>query len=109
MIVPAPHFLIEECDLYFANDSNEKITTVKNLKINIYSKNLHKKDEIELKNINLNKLDLDLRYIDIKNFYKHLNYSITKPIYFTNSNLFFRDYNNEIIPISKIMKTIKTM
>ena len=104
LIVPAPHFLIEECDLYFANDSNEKITTVKNLKINIYSKNLHKKDEIELKNINLNKLDLDLQYIDIKNFYNHLKYSITKPIYFTNSNLFFREHNNEIISISKIKK-----
>ena len=104
LMVPAPHFLIEECDLYFANDSNEKITTLKNLKINIYSKNLHKKDEIELKNINLNKLDLDLRYIDIKNFYSHLNYSITKPIYFDNSNLFFRDDNNEIISISKIKK-----
>tara|TARA_B100001741_G_scaffold182770_1_gene150490 strand:+ start:1141 stop:2571 length:1431 start_codon:yes stop_codon:yes gene_type:complete len=104
LIVPAPHFLIEECDLYFANDSNEKITTVRNLKINIYSKNLHKKDEIELKNINLNKLDLDLQYIDIKNFYNHLKYSITKPIYFTNSNLFFREHNNEIISISKIKK-----
>ena len=104
LIVPTPHFLIEECDLYFSNDSNEKITTVKNLKINIYSKNLHKKQKIELKSINLNKLDLDIQFIDLKNFNNHLNNSITKPIYFNNSNLFFRDNYNEIVSISKIKK-----
>ena len=39
LMIPTPHFLIEECDLYFANDSKERITRVKNLKINIYTKN----------------------------------------------------------------------
>jgi AsmA family. len=102
LMIPTPHFLIEECDLYFANDSKERITRVKNLKINIYTKNLHKKEKIELKNIYLNKIDFDLNFIDLKNFYNHLNYSITKPIYFTNSNLFFRDNSNEIISISKL-------
>ena len=104
LMIPAPHFLIEQCDLYFTNDSTERITGVKNLKINIYSKNLHRKEKIELKNIYLNKTDFDLHFIDLKNFYNHLNYNITKPIYFTNSNLFFRDKNNEIISISKIKK-----
>ncbi len=104
LIIPTPHFLIEECDLYFSNDSKERITRVKNLKINIYSKNLHKKEKIELKNINLNKTDFDLHFEDLKNFYNHLNNNITKPIYFTNSNLFFRDNKNEIISISKIKK-----
>ncbi len=102
LMLPTPHFLIEECDIHFSNDPKEKILKVKHLKINVFSKNLHKKENIELKNIHLNKVDLDLQFIDIKNFYNHLKYNISKPIYINNSNLFFRDQNKEIILISKI-------
>ena len=102
LMLPTPHFLIEECDIHFSNDPKKKILTVKHLKINVFSKNLHKKENIELKNIHLNKVDLDLQFIDIKNFYNHLKYNISKPIYINNSNLFFRDQNKEIILISKI-------
>ena len=102
LMVPAPHFLIEECDIYFADDSEKKILKAKYLKINIYSKNLHKKEKIELKNIFLNKVDLDLQFVDIKNFYNHIKNSITKPILIKNSNFFFRNYEDEIISISKI-------
>ncbi len=102
LILPTPHFLIEECDIYFLNDLKEKILKTKNLKINVFSKNLHKKENIELKNIHLKKADLDLQFIDIKNFYNHLKYNISKPIYINKSNLFFRDQNKEIILISKI-------
>ena len=104
LMVPAPHFLIEECDIYFSNDPDEKILTAKHLKINIYSKNLHQKEKIELKNIYLNKVDLDIKFEDIKNFYHHLKYNISKPIDFHNSNFFVRDEKNEIISISKIKK-----
>jgi len=104
LMIPTPHFLIEECDIYFLKNPKEKILKAKNLKINIFSKNLHKKEKIELKNIRLNKVDLDLQFIDIKNFYKHLKNNITKPIYLTNANFFFRDQNKEIISISKIKK-----
>ena len=102
LMLPTPHFLIEECDIHFSNDPKEKILKAKHLKINVFSKNLHKKENIELKNIHLNKVDLDLQFIDIKNFYNHLKYNISKPIYINNSNLFFRDQNKEIILISKI-------
>ena len=68
LMLPTPHFLIEECDIHFSNDPKEKILKAKNLKINIFSKNLHKKEKIELKNIYLNKVDLDLQFVDIKNF-----------------------------------------
>ena len=104
LILPTPHFLIEECDIYFSNNPKEKILKAKHLKINIFSKNLHKKEKIELKNIRLNKVDLDLQFIDIKNFYNHLKNNITKPIYLANANFFFRDQNKEIISISKIKK-----
>ncbi len=102
LMLPTPHFLIEECDIYFSKDPKEKILKVKHLKINVFSKNLHKKENIELKNIHLKKVDLDLQFIDIKNFYNHLKYNISKPIYINNGNLFFRDQNKEIILISKI-------
>ena len=102
LMVPAPHFLIEECDIYFENNSEEKILKAKYLKINIFSKNLHKKEKIELKNIYLNKIDLDLQFVDLKNFYNHLKNNITKPIFLKNSNFFFRNDKDEIISISKI-------
>ncbi len=102
LMLPSPHFLIEECDIYFLNNTNEKILKAKHLKINIFSKNLHKKEKIELKSIYLNKVDLDLQMVNIKNFYHHLKNNITKPIYINNANIFFRDENQEIISISKI-------
>jgi len=102
LMVPAPHFLIEECDIYFLDDPEEKILEAKYLKINVFSKNLHKKEEIELKSIYLNKVDLDLQFIDVKNFYNHLKNNITKPIFLKNSNFFFRNDKDEIISISKI-------
>ena len=104
LMLPTPHFLIEECDIYFSNNPSEKIIKAKHLKINIFSKNLHKKEKIEFKSIELNKLDLDLQFSDIKNFYSHLKNNITKPIYIYNSNVFFKDQNKEIISISKIKK-----
>ena len=88
LMIPTPHFLIEECDIHFSNNPKEKILKAKNLKINIFSKNLHKKEKIELKNIHINKVDLDLQFIDIKNFYNHLKDNISKPIYINNSNFF---------------------
>ena len=100
LMIPTPHFLIEECDIHFLNDP-KKVLKAKNLKINIFSKNLHKKEKIELKNIRLNKIDLDLQFNDIKNFYNHLK-NISKPIYIKNSNFFFRNHEKEIISISKI-------
>jgi len=102
LMLPAPHFLIEECDIYFSNNPKDKLLKVKHLKINIFSKNLHKKEKIELKNISLKKVDLDLQFINIKNFYNHLKNNISKPIYLKNSNLFLKDKNKEIILISKI-------
>ena len=104
LILPSPHFLIEECDIYFANDKKEKILKAKYLKINVFLKNLHKKEKIELKDIHINNIDLDLKFLDIKNFYNHLKYNISKPIYLSNSNFFFKNDEKEIVSISKIKK-----
>ena len=102
LILPTPHFLIEECDLFFSSDHKEKLAKVKNLRINVYSKNLYKKEKIELKSIILKQVDFDLQIKDVKNFYNHLRKNITKPIKVRNSNFFFRDQDKNIILISKI-------
>ena len=102
LMLPSPHFLIEECDISFSNNPNKNVLKAKHLKINIFSKNLHKKEKIEFKNIELKKIDLELQFVDIMNFYNHLKYNITKPIFIRNSNVFFKDQNKEIISISKI-------
>tara|TARA_Y100000590_G_C15683824_1_gene1000835 strand:- start:638 stop:2062 length:1425 start_codon:yes stop_codon:yes gene_type:complete len=104
LILPSPHFLIEECDMYFTQDSKEKILKAKYLKINVFLKNLHKKEKIELKEIRIKNADVDLKFLDIKNFYSHLKYNISKPIYLSNSNFFFKNEEKEILSISKIKK-----
>ena len=43
LMLPTPHFLIEECDIHFSNDPKEKILKAKHLKINVFSKNLNQK------------------------------------------------------------------
>ena len=102
LILPTPHFLIEECDLFFSNDPKEEFAKIKNLKIKVYFKNLHKKEKIELKSLNFKKTDFDLQFVDLNNFYNHIKKNITKPIFIKNSNFFFRDQNKKIILISKI-------
>ena len=102
LILPTPHFLIEECDLFFSDDPKEELAKVKNLRINVYIKNLHKKEKIELKSLTLKQIDFDLQFKDVKNFYNHLRKNIIKPIYIKNSNFFFRDQDKKILLISKI-------
>ena len=104
LMLPSPHFLIEECDIYFDKDPKERILKAKYLKINIFLKNLHKKEKIKLKDISIKKADLDLKFLDIENFYSHLKYNIFKPINISNSNFFFRNDKKEITLISKIKK-----
>ena len=50
-IFPSPHFLIEECNLYFLENKKDNFFLVKNLKINVFLKNLHQKKNIEFQKI----------------------------------------------------------
>tara|TARA_B100000579_G_scaffold404335_1_gene389078 strand:- start:3366 stop:4802 length:1437 start_codon:yes stop_codon:yes gene_type:complete len=102
-MLPSPQLIIEDCDVYFLG-KKEKFLSLKNVVIKISSKNLYKKEKIELRKIYISKNDLDINFKDIRNYYNHLKSSITKPILIKNSNLFFRNKNEEIILISKINK-----
>ena len=71
-------------DLFFSSDHKEKLAKVKNLRINVYSKNLYKKEKIELKSIILKQVDFDLQIKDVKNFYNHLRKNIFRIIHSKN-------------------------
>ena len=73
LMLPTPHFLIEECDIHFSNDPKEKILKAKHLKINVFSKNLHKKENIELKSIHLKKVHNRCNGIAQHKLWKHPN------------------------------------
>ena len=101
---PQPHFIIEESGLYFLNNDKNELAKVKNLKVYIFLKNLHNLDKIELKKIRFNKVNFNFELADIKNFYKHLNTNITKPIEIRNSNFFYKNEKKKIISISNSKK-----
>ena len=65
---------------------------------------LHNLDKIELKKIRFNKVNFNFELADIKNFYKHLNTNIAKPIEIRNSNFFYQNEKKEIISISNSKK-----
>ena len=101
---PQPHFIIEESGLYFLNNDKNELAKVKNLKVYIFLKNLHNIHKIELKKIRFNKVNFNFELDDIKNFYKHLNTNIAKPIEIRNSNFFYKNEKKEIISISNSKK-----
>ena len=101
---PQPHFMIEESGLYFLNNDKNELAKVKNLKVYIFLKNLHNLDKIELKKIRFDQVNFNFELTDIKNFYKHLNTNITKPIEIRNSNFFYKNEKKEIISISNSKK-----
>ena len=101
---PQPHFMIEESGLYFLNNDKNELAKVKNLKVYIFLKNLHNIHKIELKKIRFDRVNFNFELADIKNFYKHLNTNITKPIEIRNSNFFYKNEKKEIISISNSKK-----
>tara|TARA_Y100000590_G_scaffold457952_1_gene611641 strand:+ start:362 stop:1786 length:1425 start_codon:yes stop_codon:yes gene_type:complete len=101
---PQPHFIIEQSSLYFNNNDEKPIADVKNLKVFLLLKNLNNLKKIEIKKIQLNKVNFNLNFEDIKNFHKHMNQNITKPIEIKNSNFFYKDIENNILSISSSKK-----
>ncbi len=101
-IIPKPHFLIETSNLFFSTDSEKELAKINNLKVFLSLANLHNKEKINIKEIKINKANFYLNNIIIKNFHKHLQANITKPIKINNSIFFYLDKNDVVTTISPI-------
>ncbi len=100
---PTPHFTTKETTIY-SNES--EISKIKELKIFISLDNLFSLKDIKIKdiifenaNFNLNKKNYDLFLQLLDNDYKDGNLTIK------DSNIFFRYVEDEVLFISKILKT----
>ena len=105
-ILPAPHFLIKDSKI-FKKESNKtsSLADIKNLKIFIGQNNFFDKEKMNLKHIKINNANFSLLRNDL-NFLKdrsNNNFS-NKKIEINNSNIFFKDNNDEAVAIIKIRK-----
>lgn len=97
---PQPHFIVEKTTIGFLNQKNE-IAEINKLKINLSIKNLNKLDRLEITKIVINKANFNITFKELKNFSKHMNTNIHKPISVKNSNFFLKNQNGDILSISK--------
>ena len=101
-LLPKPHFIIQSSVINLT-DVND-IIKLDQFKVLVKLKNLHKKDEIQLKKIIINKANLKFKYLDLISFHQHLQKKITKPIYIYNSNFFYYNKEGKNILISPTKK-----
>ena len=99
-LLPRPHFVTK--DLSILRDDKE-IGITKNFKINIEVKNFFSFNEIQFKDLIFNKSDFNVYQQDLVFFENLLK---TEPsenkIIIKNSNIFFKDNNDDILFINKI-------
>ena len=103
--VPKPHILIEEANLNFNKNNDDKFAKLKNIKLYISIIDLYRTDKISIKEMKVNKGNFYFKKNTIYNFMDHLNKAIVKPIKISNSNFFYLSKNNEvanIVPIKEL-------
>jgi len=102
-LLPRPHFVTK--DLSILRDDKE-IGITKNFKINIKAKNFFSFNKIKFKDLIFNKSDFNIYQQDLVFFENLLK---TEPsenkIIIKNSNIFFKDNNDDILFINKIKKS----
>ena len=105
-ILPSPHFLIKDSEIFIDELGNKKaLAEIKNLKVFINQKNFFSKKNMNIKKIIINQGNFTLLKDDLILLNKfENNYLSNKKIYIDNSNIFFKDNLNEIISIVKIDK-----
>ncbi len=101
-LLPKPHFSAKNLSIF---QSEKEIGITKNLKIFIGLSNFLSINEIEIKDLAFNKTDFNID-IDDLNFFQNL--LKTEPhqndIYFNNSNIFFKNDDDQVLFINKIKK-----
>ena len=102
-LLPKPHFVTKDLAI-LRND--KEIGIVKNFRINIKVKNFFSFNEIQFKDLIFNKSDFNIYQQDLVFFENLLK---TEPsenkIVIKNSNIFFKDDNDDILFINKIKKS----
>ena len=104
-VFPRPHYLVEKAnlDINIEND-NSSIIETSNLKIFIPMKKIYSKSNIEIDEIELEKVNIYFNMDDILDFRNHLYYKINKPIYIKKSKFFLLDESKKTILISPLKK-----
>lgn len=103
LVFPSPHLFIDRANLSLdITKDNSSIVETNNVKIFIPLSNIFSKNEIEIKKIEIDSINIRFKIFDIKEFRKHLHYKINKPIKIKKSKFFYLDKNNNTILISPI-------
>ena len=105
-ILPSPHFLIKNAKIL--NDNNENpsaLSEIKKLKIFISQKNLFNKEKIYLKKVVIENANFSFKDSDFEFLKKINNKKLSKKtVKINDSNVFFKNKENETIAIIKITK-----
>ena len=102
-LLPKPHYLAKNLTIL---NENGDIAIAKNLKVFIAIKKFFFINEIEIKDLVFKKTDFEISYKDLPFFYKLLKTAPNEnKIIIKDSNIFFKDKNNETLFINKIYES----
>ncbi len=100
--IPSPHLLIKNADLKIQNNETDSLGEIENIKVFISIAELYKSKNFQIKKIVIDKSNLYLNNLSLKNFIKNIKKSIVGNLIIKNTTLFYKDKKEEIILISKI-------
>ena len=99
-LLPKPHFSVKNLSIFH---NKREIGVTKNLKVFIGLSDFFLIDKINIKNLAFNNTDFNIKFEDLSFFQ---NLLVTEPnqnnIIFNESNIFFKNENDEVLFINKI-------
>jgi|TARA_B100000929_G_scaffold188174_1_gene148937 hypothetical protein len=100
--IPSPHLLIQKAELKIRENETESISKLENIKVFISITELYKSNDFKIKKVFVNKANLYLNNLSLKNFIVNLKKNIVNNFVIKNSTLFYKDNNEEVTLISTI-------
>ena len=103
-ILPSPHYIIKDSKIYKDTSGEPKVlANIKKLKVFIFQKNFFNKEKVEIKRVLIDNANFPLKINDFKSFNELSNKKFSnKEIKVRNSNIFFKDNNEETVAIIKM-------
>ena len=99
-LFPSPYFVSKNLTVF---NNDKKIADIKNLKIFIKFDNFFKINQIEIKDLILNKADFNIKKDDLDFFIKLLKIEANRDKFIIkNSNIFFKNKNDEVLFLNQI-------